>query len=226
MKFKELPKDPGEAFIQVAQKLISDTVTFTVNTQVPVSLRLSITANLNILNVIARRLEDVKTIQSGIIALKTEVSQGHGQNVSKICEHLLEIVVASKLDAHFLDDEDKAEFEDVKWQEDDRKILFETLAEARKFAQLSGSFDDRQTRKILHYLSKVENEVLKPLGNFTTVIGSATQILDLVETAGNKGQPLAKLVETMRTTTKRNVTEHSKLEAPEEQKKLPSPEDD
>lgn len=226
MDLSRLSREPSSAFIQVAQELTNMLETVPQNSRIRTDIKLKMNSHTRLLAEISNRLEDSDLIKEVLVEVRSHILNDNVSSAHSLSTSLEATAISQLAQKHFLDPKDSENFEEVHWDRDDREVLFETLAEARKFAQSSDSFDDRQTRKILFYLGKVESEVLKPVGSWSSILGASYQVLDLVEATGEKAKPLAKLVETMRTTTKRNVNEYKQIAAPEEPKKLPKPEED
>lgn len=222
---KSLPRSPEDAFSALLTSIRETTSTHPAGKAIPTQVKIDLINRVRALKNIAPRFscgelaDDVLDLM--LKPLRASRTDGMEQNLDNLDDMLL----AETMDSHFISEADEEEFERIYWQKKDRAAVQELLSEARRFIQSSDSFDDRQTREILHYLAKVENEVLRPVGNFDAFLAMSCKVSGIVKKIGEDAQPLADAVEKMRTTTQRNITGHEQLEAPEEQKQIAPPTD-
>lgn len=224
IKISDLPREPHEAFLAVLSSLQELAPSFTQASMTP-QIRVQAVAYLRTLQGVSKRLTNPDDYQEPLQRALTTIVQANPSGVPKILSSIHELYIANTLDDHFVDPEEENEFNTLDWQENDRQAVVKCLDEARQFTRFSEQFSDPQKRKILYWLSKAENEVIKTKGILASILSATDQIMDTVNKAGVKAKPLGDLIEQVRTTTVKNITEVRQISAPEEQKKLPPPPD-
>ncbi|KHQ51093.1 hypothetical protein [Mameliella alba] len=220
---RDLPKDPHDAFQQVLENLLSIARATPKNNAINAIQKTACIADVRILQTTSRRL-----MNSGDYSepLENVLQCLNGSNYNSLV-NLLSIVeklfLANSLDDHFIDADDDEHFNGVDWVEEDRRSVLGNLQEARQMVSFGASFEDDHKRRVLYWITKAESEVLKPKGRFATILASVSEIGDAAKKLGKDGEPLAALVQKVRTKTVRNVVEHRQLEAPSKPKQLEAP---
>lgn len=136
---------------------------------------------------------------------------------------VLDALHASKLDQHFISEADEAEFEKADVPENERAEIRAVLEEARKLTEKASYLDNRQKRRVLHKISKAENELFSSKVGFSPFMAAAYEVSDFVRKFGNDAKPLAEAIQIAATKTERHLEGYTALEAPEKPKQIEGP---
>lgn len=224
IKISDLPRDPDEAFQYVLPKVQEMALGFP-KSNLKAQVRTEAIAYIRMLQNISRRLTNTEDYKEPLARALAATKSPNPISTSNILASVEELYLANTLDEHFIDPEDEYHFNALDWQPDDREAVLERLNEARQFTRSCESFCAQQKRKILYWLHKAETEVFKEQGKLASILSAVSQIADTASYVGEKAKPLAELVETVRTRTKKNVVEVRQISGPDNQKKLPPPAD-
>lgn len=224
VKLSELPREPQEAFQTVLSHVLGISSTFPQANLNP-QIRTKAIAYIRTLLYISTRLANSQDYREPLTRALAAINQSNASGTFKILSTVEELFIANTLDDHFLNPDDEHQFNSLDWQKDDREAVIQSLDKARQFTRLSDDFSNPQKQKILYWISKAENEVIKDQGKLASILSAVDQIMDSVRRNGEKAKPLGDLVEQVRTKTVKNVVEVRQISAPDEQKKLPPPPD-
>lgn len=221
----DLPKDPTSAF----QKILSEAQTeaegyasSNLNSQQKTSSKVKV----RMLQSISKRLENHDDYTDPLERAVGAIMNSKPPHLAQALEEISRLFIANSLQDHFLDEESEEQMNTMDWQRSDRDAVLVVLSKIRRIATGSIEFDDNHKRRLIHWVSKAENEVLKEKGKLATILGAVSEIGETIGDLGKKAEPIADLIQKIRTTTRRNVTEQRQLDAPHEPKKLSPPADD
>lgn len=223
VNISELPRDPQDAFRTVLTNALEISLNFPTANLEP-QIRIKAVAHIRALQAISRRLPNPEDYQEPLGRALTTTNNSNPSGTKNILASIEEVYFANTLDDHFIDPEEESQFNDLDWKSDDRDQVLTYLTDARKVISNSSSFDDNHTRRMLYWISKAENEAFKMNGKFANFLAATSEVLTLVDEAGEKGGKLASLVEKVRTTTRRNVSV-SQIEMDEKPKLIESTKD-
>lgn len=187
-------------------------------------IRIKAIAHLRALQNISRRLPNSEDYQEPLERAVAAANNSNPTGTKTILSSIEEIYFANTMDDHFIDPEEERQFNELDWKSDDRDLVLTYLTDARKVISNSSSFDDNHTRRMLYWISKAENEAFKMNGKFANFLAATSEVLTLVDEAGEKGGKLASLVQKVRTTTRRNVSV-AQIETDAKPKMIESPKD-
>ena len=179
-------------------------------------------AYIRMLQNISRRLTNTEDYKEPLARALAATKSPNPISTSNILASVEELYLANTLDEHFIDPEDECttSMRSIGSLMTGEAVL-ERLNEARQFTRSCESFCAQQKRKILYWLHKAETEVFKEQGKLASILSAVSQIADTASYVGEKAKPLAELVETVRTRTKKNVVEVRQISGPDNQKKTP-----
>ena len=135
-------------------------------------------------------------------------------------EFAIEAIITHKLDGHFLDYDDEVKFDQAELTLDEKAEIRELMTAARKLVDLSKQMKEWQRRKILHHISKIENELHKEISSFQAFVAAAGEISGLVKKVGEDAQPIAEAVQKARTITERKLEGTLLLEEEDKPKQI------
>lgn len=217
--FKDVPKEPSAAFNHVLALLLESAGAFPQKGDLNPKIKTKAITYIRMLQAIYPRLPNREDYEAPLDEL-LGIVKGPNPSVALSRLNAIEVLfLANSFQNHFIDDEDEASFNRLDWHDDDRNQVLETLTNARNLIFHSVDFEDTHKKRVLFWISKAETEVFRKKGTFATVMAAAGEILDLAEEAGEKGKPLAKLIQMVRTTTKRSVN-IIQIEAADEPKQI------
>lgn len=225
IKPSELPREPNDAFQYVLSSTQKMSHSFP-NGSLNSNIKTNATANVRMLQHISKRLENPEDYHQPLIGVLEGINSAKASVTQKRLDEIEGLFLANTLHDHFIDEEEEREFNTLAWQAGDKHTVLDALSMARKLIVHSEDFDGDHKRRLIYWVGKAENEVFKEKGKLGTVLSAASQIADIACEFGEKGKPLAKLIETVRTTTKKNVTEVRQIPKAQEPKKLAAPSDD
>ncbi|WPZ30780.1 hypothetical protein T8A63_07395 [Sulfitobacter sp. OXR-159] len=221
--FDRLPKDADSAF-QFTLIELQNAADAYPNGALNAETKTQAVIYIRALQAISRRLPQSEDYEELLEQIHRQAISNGAATVKKSLDLLQQLYLSNSLDNHFIDEEEEALFNEVKWSGDDRALVLDHLSNARRAVTDSSGFDDHHKRRVLYWLARAENEALKEKGRFATFVAATSEVLSLAEEAGEKGKPLANLVQMVRTATRRNVTVNQ-IEADEKPKQIAPPTD-
>ena len=221
----ELPRDPHNAFKVILESSMQSAAKFPANGNLDTTRRVHAISGFKRLEVISRRFEDHDSYKRLLAECRTLIEGSQPAMALAKLRAIEDLFLASVFDDHFVDQDDEENFNTMAWRGDDRASVLKSLSDLRNLITGSDDFDDKHKQRLLYWVAKAENETLKEKGIFATIIAAADEIIDLAGRAGTKGAPVVKLIQGVRTTTKKNVTV-LQIEAQEKPKQIAPPSDE
>jgi hypothetical protein len=222
MNIEDIPTDPDAAFRIILTKLLILSEPFSSGKALSANAKTSTVTMIRMLEKISPRLTNGNDYLDPLHDAYSCANSVDGSSIKKQVKAIENLFIANTFDSHFLDQKDEDNFNNLDWNEDERSSVLSALSQVRLLVQSSPKLDDTHKKRILHWVARAENETLSVHGKLVTIIGAVDQVMDCVKRSGEKIQPLAKIIETIRTSTRRNVGVPA-LAGPEKQMKLPSP---
>jgi hypothetical protein len=149
-----------------------------------------------------------------------------GESLSHVRRRLtavLDAAIALELDDHFVDPVEAESFETAQLDLDEKSQIRDLLAEARNLTNQSMKIEDQHKRRILHRISRVEDELYKEKAGFSAFLAAAYETSRLVRQVGEDAQPIANAIEKARTITEKKIVGHQQIESEPKPKQLPKP---
>lgn len=113
-----------------------------------------------------------------------------------------------------------------KLEVDEKKRVFDLIAEIRELIGSDAFPNPSHKRRLLRGLNKIEIEVHKGEGLWDVVLARGYEVLDFAESAGNKSKPIVDRYKEIKSITGNKTNNYEAIEGPEEQKRLPAPEEE
>jgi hypothetical protein len=224
MNIEDIPRDPDAAFRIILTNLLTLSEPFPSGKTLSPNTKTSAVSMIRMLEQISPRLKNGNDYLDQLHHAYSSANSADGSSIKIQAKAIETLFIANSFDSHFVDQKDEDNFNNLDWNEDDRSSVLDALSQVRSLVQSSPKFDDKNKQRIIHWVAKAENETYSAHGKLVTIIGAVDQVMDCVERSGEKLQSLAKFIETIRTSTRRNVGVPA-LEGPEKQKKLPPPDE-
>lgn len=133
---------------------------------------------------------------------------------------ILQAVIAYQLDEHFENQEDIVLFEHATLDVSDKDKIRELMVEARRATDRAENLREKQRRKVLYYISKIENELHKDTSNFAVFTSGWAEINEMVAATGEALKPVAEALRISRTIAQVRVEGHRQIEKEEEPKQI------
>ena len=135
-------------------------------------------------------------------------------------ERCTALIMAIQLDEHFISNEDAKLFDEAELTIEEKSEIRSLMAEARRLTELAKSLSPTQKRKLLHWISKVEDDLVREKTRFQTFVAAASIVFDLVKKAGNDVKPIAEAISEARTITERKVEGYRQIVDEEKPKQI------
>lgn len=143
----------------------------------------------------------------------------------KDLDQTLDALLILDLDEHFLDNDDIGQYDQAHLSNEEKASVRTSLEEARLLTNAASFLSNDHKKRILHRISRVENELYKEIAGFPAFLAAAAEATGLVKKFGNDAKPLAEAIQLARTTTERKVTGYAQIAADAKPKALPKPEE-
>ncbi len=222
INLKELPREPHEAFEKLVSHLIKasravikiDVLREQGDPRYMELLVLSSAARKSV-----ERFHDpeLKAHILDLLTLDLNINAAaYGQKV----ENALNFFYISKLDDHFIDSGDVSSFEQVVLEVSEKDEIRDLMVKARECISRADELGQWRRGRINHWITKIENELLKDVSNWGTLIAGAYEVISLAKAGGKALAPAAEAVEKMRTITHKKLEGQVQLEADEKPKQI------
>ncbi len=225
---KSLPKDPSDALLATITYSISIVKGGGATIGALRSNNHKIATDLTICAAIAKKsaiyIRD-RELSELIIKNVSIADDDSLEEVKQNLETALNAMVAYQLDDHFVDQEAVEFFDRAELSEKDKNDIRQLMADARRMVDLSSTLVERQRKKVLYHISKIENELHKEKSVYQTCLAAAYDMSALAKQVGKDALPIAEAIEKARTVTEKKVSETLAIEKDEEKKMLPKPDD-
>lgn len=222
LKVSDLPTNPDDAF-QVLLNEIQVLAESFPNSALNAKIKADAVATLRMLIAVKSRVSNPQDYGDLLDSIMGTLAGGSPRQSIPLLGSLESLFVANSLENHLVDAKQEDLLNTINWEENDRGDVLKALGEARKFVSYSPCFDDAHKSRVLFWISRAENEVFKPQGKWDRFRGAMSEVADMAKEFGEKAQPLADLIKTARTTTKKNITEVRQIEADAKPKQIEGP---
>lgn len=226
IKISELPTNPIDAFQVMLDALNQAAASFPEGGALNIDLKAQSTSGARILEALHTRLPNFSDYGNLFTQLLSNISGNSPSQAKKTLASIEQVFLANSFEAHFIDQEQEELLNTLDWAAEDRQAVLGALSEARRFVSFASSLDDRQKGRANYWISKAENEVFATKGKWAQIRSAMSEVGDIANELGEKARPLAKLVEIVRTTTKKNITEVRQIAAEEPPKQIAAPSTD
>ena len=105
----------------------------------------------------------------------------------------------------------------------DKKKALSLLKQVRSILVLSDQFEENQKRRLLNRINSMEKELFQPKGKLDVILSAWVMI---GEAGGKFGKEIKPLIDQVKRIAQKGSDERDNLPAPEERKRLPSPDKD
>ena len=222
IELSELPKDPLRALTVILQQMQQRTNGAATIESVrkrgnPIYTDLMVFSVSGIKA--AQYIPDIP-IQSQVISLLTLRDEITLDQYGEKLERCTALIMAIQLDEHFISNEDAKLFDEAELTIEEKSEIRSLMAEARRLTELAKSLSPTQKRKVLHWISKVEDELVREKTRFQTFVAAASIVFDLVKKAGNDVKPIAEAISEARTITERKVEGYRQIVDEEKPKQI------
>lgn len=133
---------------------------------------------------------------------------------------ILDAVIAYQLDDHFENQEDIQLFEHAVLDGNDKDKIRKLMVEARRATDKAETLREKQRRRVLYYISKIENELHKDTSNLAVFTSGWAEVNEMIAATGEALKPVAEALKTARTITQEKVEGHKQIEKEEEPKQI------
>ena len=228
IEISDLPKEPEAAIIELIDRML---------TLVPMgngtlqNLAKANPRNKDSLDVhaiavkrIANRLQDEDVYPIVVAAMEFSDEQNFA-HVRRSFQDALSTISLMRLDEHFLDEASVSEFDQVQLTSAEKQKITELLSEAKSLATNAEFLSERNKRRIIFHISKIEAELYKEVSGFSAFLAAAADISGMVKKYGEDAMPIAEAIQTSRTITERKVEGYAQIEKEDQPKRLPKPSD-
>lgn len=110
--------------------------------------------------------------------------------------------------------------------EDDRAQVLKLCEEMRRIVFASNFFDHAHKRRLSNRISAIERQVHQSKGLFDVILGGLSDVGEALGKFGNDVKPLTDRMAEIAKITRDRSKEYESLPAPEEQKRLPPPDEE
>ncbi|WP_306005115.1 hypothetical protein [Aquicoccus porphyridii] len=138
----------------------------------------------------------------------------------KKLEKCVALLVAMQFEEHFISAEDRNLFDEAELSTDEKTEIQSLMAKARRATEIAQCFPPTQKRKVLYWISRVEDELLRDKSRFQTFVAAASELSDLVRKFGKDAKPVAEAIAEARTITERRVEGYKQIEAEDKPKQI------
>jgi hypothetical protein len=222
MNIEDIPRDPEAAFRIILTKLLTLSEPLPSGKPLSPNIKTSAVSMIRMLETISPRLTNGNDYLDSLHHAHSSANNSDGSLIKIQVKEIEKLFIANTFDSHFVDQKDEDNFNNLDWNKDDRSSVLGALSQVRSLVQSSPNINDEHRQRIIYWVAKAENETYSAHGKIVTILGAVDQVMDCVGRSGEKLQSFVKIIETIRTSTRRNVSVPA-LEGPEKQKKLPPP---
>ena len=107
----------------------------------------------------------------------------------------------------------------------ERAHVLDLCAQMREFVFSSKTFDNAHKRRLSNRISAIERQVHQPKGLFDVILGGISDVGEVLGKFGSDVKPLTDRMAEIAKITREGTKEYESLPAPQEQKRLPPPEE-
>ncbi len=143
----------------------------------------------------------------------------------KNLEYAIGAILATEIDEHFINSDEIENFDRAELTDSEKNKIRMLMSEARRLVDLSNSLRDQQKRRVIYFISRIENELHKTKSTFHTFLAAAYEISGLVRQFGEDVQPIADAIEKAKTITEKKVEGYKQISQDERPKQLPKPDE-